>query len=213
VHDLPPRHADVTPDDVNDVDIHAQRSALVALANAGRTAPAQADALLRAVPDDVEATAVAVVAGASAARAWPTLKAALQTDALTPWLHVAAVDAALQAGAFLDEQWLVRAQVRFQQLEGDTACTRERAMLGSAIGQTLRRRHATAAAAYLAVSAKGWPRLQGSLPHAPAVPDDGPSDSEIWGKRLIYVVFVVLAGMLWKLATLAPHMAHGGGGP
>jgi hypothetical protein len=196
---------------VNDVDIHAQRAALIAVANAGTTAPVQADGLLRAAPNDVDAVAVAVVAGASAARAWPTLKAALQTEALTPWLHVAAVDAALAAGAFLDEQWLVRAQVRFVQLEGNAASARERAMLGSAIGQTLRRRHSADAPTYLAASAKGWPKLQGSLPHAPAVPDDGPSDSEIWGKRLIYVVISVLAGLLWKLATLAPHMAHGGG--
>lgn len=194
---------------MNDLDLHASRAALVAVVNAGSTAPAQADALLRAAPNDVDAVAVAVVAGASAARAWPTLKAALQTETLTPWLHVAAVDAALAAGAFLDEQWLVRAQVRFVQLEGKAADARERAMLGSAIGQTLRRRHAADAAAYLAASVKGWPKLQGSLPHAPATPDDGPSDGEIWGKRMIYVVFVALAGLLWKLATLAPHMAHG----
>ncbi len=195
---------------MNDLDLHAQRAALIAIANAGTTAPAQADALLRSAPNDVDAVAVAVVAGASAARAWPTLKAALQTDVLTPWLHVAAVDAALAAGAFLDEQWLVRAQVRFVQLEGN-ASARERAMLASAIGQTLRRRHSADAPTYLAASLKGWPKLQGSLPHAPAVPDDGPSDSEIFGRRLIYVVLTVLAGLLWKLATLAPHMAHGGG--
>jgi hypothetical protein len=195
---------------VNDVDLHAQRAALTALVNAGSTAPAQAEVLLRAAPNDVDAVALAVVTGASAARAWPVLKAALQTEALTPWLHVAAVDAALAAGAFLDEQWLVRAQVRFKQLEGHAASTRERAMLGSAIGQTLRRRHSADAAAYLAASVKGWPKLQGSLPHAPAEPDDGPSDSEIWGKRMIYVVITVLAGLLWKLATLAPHGVHGG---
>ena len=29
-------------------------------------------------------------------------------------------------------------------------------------------------------------------------------------KRFVYVVIVAVAGLLWKLATLAPHMAHGG---
>ncbi len=194
---------------MNDLDLPTLRAAVTAHANAGTTAPTQAEALVSAEPNDVDAVAVAVVAGAPGARAWPTLKAALQTEALTPWLHVAAVDAALAAGAFLDEQWLIRAQVRFKQLEGNAAAARERAMLGSAIGQTLRRRHSADAASYLAASVKGWPKLQGSLPHAPAVPDDGPSDSEIWGKRMIYLVITVLVGLLWKLATLAPHMAHG----
>lgn len=195
---------------MNDVDIHAQRAALLVHAAAGTTAPAEADALLRTAPHDVDAVAIAVVAGASAARAWPTLKAALQTDALTPWLHVAAVDAALAAGAFLDEQWLVRAQVRFVQLEGDAASARERAMLGSAIGLTLRPRQGADAAAFLAVAAKGWPKLKGSLPHPPALPDQGTKNAR-WIKRLVYTTIVALVGLLWKLATLAPHMAHGGG--